>query len=237
MFPRVAPNLKISAHDMQEFFAIMRVGFAAAASRFDAEKMRLHRRVSPGQQLHAHFRRGFQDFSLVRAHQARIISGGFEERKNVGAVEAGDAAQRGNRGAHLAALESAEKADGDSSGPSHVGQRKAAAGTQAAEPLPGGERTFCWGRDDSLALEHVGDGGGVEVAGPAKENSALHQPRVRFGKKEGWALRTLRRNEAQSFPGAQRRRGNTPAAGHLPDWPAPPRPAPPPTLWLNFSSF
>src|SRR5258708_23175964 len=209
MFPRVEPNLKISAHDMQEFFAFMRVGFAAAASRFDAEKMRLHRRVSPGQQLHAHFRRGFQDFSLVRAHEARIISGGFEERKNVGAVEAGDAAQRGNRGAHLAALESAEKADGDSSGPSHVGQRKAAAGTQAAEPLPGEERTFRWGRDDSLALEHVDDGGGSEAAGPAEKNRAVHQPHVRIGKEAVTALWTLPANKTPNTPGAARRRAET----------------------------
>src|SRR6266849_5586395 len=135
MFLRVEPNLKISAHDMQEFLAFMRVGFTATASGFDAEKMRLHHRVSPGQQLHAHFRRGFQDFSLIGAHQPRIISGGFEERKNVGAVEARDAAQRGNRGTYLATLESTEKADGDTSGPSHLRQREAAAGPQAAETL------------------------------------------------------------------------------------------------------
>src|SRR5713226_8156428 len=137
MFTRVEPNLKISAKDMQEFLAFMRVGFTAAASRFDAEKMRFHHRVSPGQQLHAHVRRGLQDLSLIRAHQARIIAGSFAERENVGPVEAGDAAERGNRGAHLSALEGAEKADGDASGASHLSQRKAAPGSQPAETLPG----------------------------------------------------------------------------------------------------
>src|SRR5258708_38533020 len=135
MFLRVEPNLKIPAHDMQEFLAFMRVGFTAAPSGFDAEKMRLHHRVSPGQQLHAHFRRGFQDFSLIGAHQPRIIARRFEERKNVGAVEAGDAAQRGNRGAHLATLEGAEKAHGHTGGASHLRQGEAAAGSQAAETL------------------------------------------------------------------------------------------------------
>src|SRR5713226_5620410 len=124
---------------MQEFLTFVRVGFTAAPSGFDAEKMRLHHRVSPGQQLHAHFRRGFQDFSLIGAYQPRIIAGGFEERKNVGAVEARDAAQRGNRGTHLAALESAEKAHGDTSGASHLRQRETSPGSQAAETLSGKE--------------------------------------------------------------------------------------------------
>jgi len=75
----VKPDLKIPAQDMQEFLAFVRVGFTATAAGFDTEKMRLHHRVSPGEQLHAHVRRGFQDFSLIRAHQPRIVSGGFKE--------------------------------------------------------------------------------------------------------------------------------------------------------------
>src|SRR5437879_8730540 len=156
----VEPDLKISAKDVQEFLAFVRVGCTAAAPRFDAEKMRLHRRVPPGKQLHAHAWRGLQDFSLMWAHETRIIAGGLEEWKNVGAVEAGDAAQRGNRGAHLAALEGAEKTDGDPGGASHLSQRQAAAGPQAAEALSGKERALRRSRDDSLALEHVDDGGG-----------------------------------------------------------------------------
>src|ERR1700694_5420355 len=118
----VEPDLKISAKNVQEFLAFVRVGCTAAATRFDAEKMRLHRRVPPGEQLHAHAWRGLQDFSLMRAHKARIIARSFEQGKNVRVVEAGDAAQRGNRGAHLAALQGAEETDGDPGGASHVSE-------------------------------------------------------------------------------------------------------------------
>src|SRR6266699_4943491 len=135
MLLRVEPDLKISAKHVQEFLAFMRVGCTAAAPGFDAEKVRLHRGVPPGKQLHAHAWRGLQDFSLMWAHKTRIIAGGFEERKNVGAVEAGDAAQRGNRRAHLAALEGAEKAHGNTGGASHLCQREPAVGSQAAETL------------------------------------------------------------------------------------------------------
>src|SRR6266849_9840723 len=179
----VEPDFKVSAKDVQEFLAFVRVGFAAAAAGFDAEKMGLHHRVSPGEQLHAHVRRGLQNFSLMRAHEARIITGGFEERKDVRAIEAGDAAQRGNRGAHLAALEGAEKTDGDTGGASHLSQRKAAARAQAAETLSGKERALRRSRDDSLALEHVNDGGGIEAAGAAQENRALQQAHIGFVKK------------------------------------------------------
>src|SRR5260370_9856403 len=107
--------------------------------------------MSPGQQLHAHVRRGLQDFSLIRTHQARMFTSGFEERKNVCTVEAGDAAQRGNRGAHLAALEGAEKTNGDTGRASHLSQRKAAAGPQAAEAPARGEPTLGRAREHPLA--------------------------------------------------------------------------------------
>src|SRR5437588_387160 len=131
----VEPDLKISAQDVQEFLSFVRVGFAAAATGLDAEKMRFHRRVSPSKKFHAHVRRGLQDFSLIRAHQARIIAGSFEEGKNVRAVKARDAAQRGDRRAHLPALESAEKTNGDAGGASHLSQRKAAPRSQAPAVL------------------------------------------------------------------------------------------------------
>src|SRR5882762_5583569 len=217
MLLRVEPDLKISAKDVQEFLAFVRVGCAAAAAGFDAKKMRLHRRVPPGKQLHAHAGRGLQDFSLIWAHEARIITGGFEEGKNIGAVEAGDAAQRGNRGAHLAALQGAEETDRDASGASHLSEREAAAGPQAAETLPGKKRTFRWSRDDPLALEHVDDGGGIEAAGPAQENRTLQQAHIGFVKKAVAAPRALRRDKAQGFPGAQSGGRNAHAARHFAD--------------------
>src|ERR1700687_521394 len=188
----VQPDLKISAKDVQEFLAFVRVGCTAAAPGFDAEKMRLHRRVSPGKQLHAHAWRGLQDFSLMRAHEARIIARGLEEGKNGRTVEAGDAAQRGSGGAHRAALEGAEKTDGDTGGASHLSQRKPAAGPQAAGTLAGKERALRRSRNDSLALEHVDDGGGIEAAGAAQENRALQQAHIGFGKKTVETPRALR---------------------------------------------
>src|SRR5580698_2692982 len=50
----VEPNLKFAAKNVQELFAFMRVRFAAAAAWFDAKKMRLHSRLSPSEQFHAH---------------------------------------------------------------------------------------------------------------------------------------------------------------------------------------
>jgi len=154
--------------------------------------VRLHHRVSPGKQLHAHIRSGFEDFSLIRAHQARIIAGSFEERKNVCSVEARDAAQRGNRGAHLSALERAEKTDGDTGGASHLRQRKAAAGPQPAEALPGQEPALRRSGDNSLALEHVNDRGGIETPRAAQENRALQQAHIGFGEEAVATSRTLR---------------------------------------------
>src|SRR5260370_5118393 len=154
----VEPNFKVSAKDVQEFLALVRVGFTAAASGFDAEKMRLHRRVSPGKQFHAHVRGSLQDFPLIWAYEARIIAGSFEEGENVGAIEAGDAAQGGDRGAHLAALEGAEKTDGDTGGASHLGQRKAAAGPPAGERPAGRGEGVSEGAENALrcvGAEHV----------------------------------------------------------------------------------
>src|SRR3981189_1142771 len=63
MFFAVQRNVELPPKDVQEFLAFVRVGFAAAPTGFDAEKVRLHHRVSPGKQLHAHIRSGFEDFS------------------------------------------------------------------------------------------------------------------------------------------------------------------------------
>ena len=69
----------------------MGIGFPAAAAGFDAEKMRLHGGVAPGQQFHANARGGFQDFPLGRANMALGVAIGFKEGHDVGFVVAGDA--------------------------------------------------------------------------------------------------------------------------------------------------
>jgi hypothetical protein len=50
------------------------------------EKVRLHRRVASGEQLHANTRRGFPS-SFGRPHQPLMFAGGQEKLKYVGAIE------------------------------------------------------------------------------------------------------------------------------------------------------
>src|SRR5580704_16073802 len=135
MFFAVQPNFKIAAKYVQELFAFMRVRFPAAATGFDAKKMRLHHRLAPGQKLHAHAGSGFQNFSLAGPDKPRIFRGGFKERQNICAIEARDAAQRGDGGAHLAAFERAEEAHGNLCGARHLGEGQPAASTQPPEAL------------------------------------------------------------------------------------------------------
>ena len=120
MFLAVQPNFELTAKDVQELFAFVRVGFTAAAAGFDAKKVRFHGRLAPGQKLHTDSGSRFQDFSLAWPHEARIFRRRFKEREDVRAIETGDAAERGNGRAHLAAFERAEKAYGDFGGPRHL---------------------------------------------------------------------------------------------------------------------
>src|SRR5690242_6142712 len=78
MLTLIQPDLKVPAKHVQEFLAFMRIGLAAAAAGLHAKKMRLHRRVAPGKQLHANVRRRFQNFSFGRPHQTLVFAGSFE---------------------------------------------------------------------------------------------------------------------------------------------------------------
>src|SRR6266849_2836713 len=160
----VQPDFKITAKDVQEFFALVRIGFAAAAAGFDAEEMRFHRRIAPGKQFHADIRCSLQDFSLRWANEPGMFPGGFEKREDVGAIEAGDTAKRGDRGAHLAALEAAEKSHGYASGSRYLREGESAARSQAPETLAGMRLRFPKSGDDALALQYVNDGGRIEAA-------------------------------------------------------------------------
>src|SRR4051812_35352429 len=57
-----------AAQDVKKLLALMRVRIAAAALGSDAEKMRLHYGVAPGQQLHAHAGSSLEDFPFVGTH-------------------------------------------------------------------------------------------------------------------------------------------------------------------------
>src|SRR6516162_5375531 len=101
----------------------MSIRFAAAAAGFDAKKMRLHCGVAPSQQLHPDGGAGLKDFTLRRTNKGLGVPVRFEHGKDIGFVEARDAAEGGDRGAHLAALESAQKAYGDTRGAGDLSQR------------------------------------------------------------------------------------------------------------------
>jgi len=217
MFLAVQPDFKVAAEHVEKFLAFVGVGFAAAAAGFDAEKMRFHHGISPGKQLHANVRGGFQNFSLMGPHEAGIIAGGLEEGQDVCAIEASDAAKRGDGRAHLAAFEGAEETHGDAGGLGDLREGEAAAGAQAAETLAGMRRSFGGSGDDSLALENVDDGSGIEAASAAQKNGALQQAHIGFGVEAVTALGALRADEAERFPGAQRGRGNADAARHFAD--------------------
>src|SRR5260221_12424596 len=148
------PDFKRAAKDVKEFFAFVRVGFAAAPAGFHTKKMRLHGRISPRQEFHAHAGVGLQNFSLRGPHEAGILTPSFEQRKNIGAIEARDAAEGGHGRAHLAALKRAEKADGDARGASHLREREPAARTQAAKALAGERGSF--GGESAGALARQG---------------------------------------------------------------------------------
>src|SRR5438046_4522783 len=106
MLALVEPDLKFSPKPMEKFLPFVRVGFTAPATRLHSEEVWLHCRVTPGKQFHADIRSGFQDFSFGRAHQPRIVARRFEQRKNVGAIEARDAAQRRRSEEHTSELQS-----------------------------------------------------------------------------------------------------------------------------------
>ncbi len=213
----VQPDFKITTKDVQEFFALVRIGFAAAAAGFDAEEVRFHRRIAPGKQFHANVRRSLQDFSLRWANEPGMFAGGFEKREDVGAIEAGDTTERGDRGAHLAALETAKKSHGYAGGTRYLREGESAAGSQAPETLTGMRLNFRSGRNNALAFQHMNDGGRIEAASAAKKNRALEQAHIRFGIKTVAALRAQRRDEAERLPGTQRGRRNPHAARDFAD--------------------
>src|ERR1700730_8708138 len=217
MLLAVQQDFKITAQDVQELFALVRIGFAAATAGFDAEEMRSHRRIAPGEQFHADIRGGLQDFSLRGANEPGMFAGRFKKRKNVGAIEAGDAAECGDRGAHLAALEAAEKSHGYAGGARHLREGESTAGSQAPETLAGMRLYLRGGRNNALAFQHMNDGSGIEASSAAEKNRALEQAHIGFGVEAIAALRAQRGDEAKRFPGAQRGRRNPHAARDFAD--------------------
>src|SRR5258707_7011279 len=180
VFVSVKPDFEFAAKDVQKLLAFVSVGFAAAAAGLDAEEVRLHGSVAPGQQLHANAFGGLEDFALRGANHAGIVGGRFKEGKDVGVVITSDAAERSDGSAHLAAFERAEKADRDAGSASDLGQREAFALAKAPETKTGGSGIFGGSGNHPLAFEHVDDGCGIQAASAAKKNGAFQQADVGF---------------------------------------------------------
>ena len=169
----VQPDMKLAAEYMKKFFAFVRIRFAATATRLDPEEVRLHDGLAPGEEFHAHVRSGFKNFSLRGAHEARIFTRSLKEGKDIGAVETGNAAKRGNGGAHLAAFEGAQKSHGNAGGSRDLSKREAPASAQAAEALSGHLRNIRGRGDHALTFQDVDDRRWIEAAGAAKKNCTL----------------------------------------------------------------
>jgi len=61
------------------------------------------------------------------------------------------------------------------------------------------------------------DGCGIQSFGAAQKNRALQQTHIGLRIQTVTALRAMRRNEAERFPGAQGRRGNAHSARYVTD--------------------
>jgi hypothetical protein len=85
-------NVKLAAKDVQELFALMGVCLAAAGAGRDGEKMRFHDGVAPGEQFHADSIPCIEDLAIGGADAVWIGFGRLEEREDIGAEEAGQAA-------------------------------------------------------------------------------------------------------------------------------------------------
>jgi hypothetical protein len=180
VFASAKPYFEITTQDVEKFFAFVFIGFTASTARFDAEEVRLHGGLSPREKLHAYVGRGFENFSLRWANKARVVTGSFKERKNIGAIEASNPTECGDGGAHLAAFQCAEKADRNFCGFGYLCERKSTANSQTAKTLAGKKGSFGLGRDNALTLENVNDGSRVETARATKKNSTLEQTDVIF---------------------------------------------------------
>jgi len=202
---------------VQELFAFVSIRFAAAAAGFDAKKMRLHCGVAPSQQLHTDRGAGLKDFTLRRTNKGLGVPVRFEHGKDIRFVEARDAAEGGDRGAHLAALERAEKTDRDTRGSGDLSQRESAPSAQTPEPLAGRRERVSRSGNDALLVQDMYNRNGIQAAGAAQKNGALKQANVGFGVHAVAALGALRRDQAERFPGPQRGGRDGEAAGDLRD--------------------
>src|SRR5712692_4627371 len=158
----VESDLQFAAQHEEELLAFVCVGLATASLGRDAEQVRLHYFVTPGEQLHAHAGTGFEHLALGRTHQSGIRFRRIEKIKDVGAVVACQSAQGADGGAHLRAFERTEEANRNSRPGGDFGETDAALSAQPAQSRANRSGAVAGGwLDDALALERLHDSGGV----------------------------------------------------------------------------
>ncbi len=158
------PDLEFAAQDVEKFFPFVGVGFTAGATGLDAEEMRLHGGVAPGEKFHADLGTGFENLALGRANKVLSVTVRFKHGKDIGFVKTRDALKCGDRGTHLASLERAEKTYGNFCCASDLGEGQAAFNAQTAEALAGRLGSIGGSGDDTLFFENVNNRGGIEAA-------------------------------------------------------------------------
>ncbi len=158
------PDFEFAAQDVEKFFALVRVGFTAGAAGLDAEEVWLHGGVAPGEKFHTDLGTGFEDLTLGGANKVLSVAVGFKHGEDIGFVKTRDALKRGNGGTHLAALEGAQKTDGNLCGAGDLSERQAAFDAQTAEALAGRLQSVGRSGDDALFFKNVYNRGGIEAA-------------------------------------------------------------------------
>src|SRR5712692_3707411 len=138
-------NVQFALQDVEKLFSLVSVRFAAAGLRSDAEQVRLHDGIAPGQEFHANTGPRFQHFALLRRHHSAVGFRRIKKIEDVGFVEARQLTQCGHRGAHVRTLESAEESQRNAHRLGHMGQRKPVFGTQLAQANADGAGGAIWG--------------------------------------------------------------------------------------------
>src|SRR5439155_22122490 len=142
-------------------------------------------------------------------YQTGIVFRRFEERKNIGAIVARNAAQGADGSAHLATLERAEKSHGDSRGARDLREGKVAALAQVPNTQARRGSILRRSRNYTLALEDVNDCRRIQAARAAEKDGALQKAHVFLTVDPVTAARAMWGDETERFPRAQRGRRNT----------------------------
>src|SRR3954447_8135843 len=219
VFFAVDDDFQIATEHVDELFSIMCVGVAAASVWSDAEQVRLHDCVAPGQQFHAYATTCFENLAFFGTNTAAAYVFGVEEIQDIGFVKAGELAQSAHRAGHLRAFHGTEKSDGYPNSVRDLREGKLAARAQLAEMgSDSAGASIAGGPNLPFALEQLHDGSRVESADLAQEASALEKFYVFIGVEPVLALGAAGPSQAEALPRADDGRRDANFAGDVSDF-------------------